>query len=48
MSALACSAFVTLDNLTSSDQTQHLLGWQPTHPGHIDDLDHGHYVQDRP
>jgi nucleoside-diphosphate-sugar epimerase len=23
--------------------TRELLGWQPTHPGLIDDLDHGHY-----
>jgi len=23
--------------------TRELLGWQPTHPGLIDDLDEGHY-----
>jgi hypothetical protein len=26
-----------------SDITRELLGWQPTHPGLIDDLDQGHY-----
>jgi nucleoside-diphosphate-sugar epimerase len=36
-------AFVALDNPTSSMQTQELLGWQPTHPGLIDDLDKGFY-----
>jgi nucleoside-diphosphate-sugar epimerase len=37
------SLFVALDNPTSSAQTQELLGWRPTHPGLIDDLDEGHY-----
>jgi nucleoside-diphosphate-sugar epimerase len=36
-------ALVALDNPTSSAHTQELLGWQPTHPGLIDDLDRGHY-----
>lgn len=34
---------VSLDNPTSSARTQQLLGWRPTHPGLLDDLDHGHY-----
>jgi nucleoside-diphosphate-sugar epimerase len=34
---------VALDNPTSSQRTRELLGWQPTHPGLIDDLDQGHY-----
>jgi nucleoside-diphosphate-sugar epimerase len=34
---------VSLDNPASSTQTQKLLGWLPTHPGLIDDLDEGHY-----
>lgn len=34
---------VALDNPTSSALTQHLLGWKPTRPGLIDDLDQGHY-----
>ena len=37
--------FVSLDNPTSSAKTQHLLGWRPTHPGLIEDLDQGHYFQ---
>jgi nucleoside-diphosphate-sugar epimerase len=36
-------ALVALDNPTSSAHTRELLGWQPTHPGLIDDLDQGHY-----
>ena len=40
------AAFVTLDNPTSSTQTQELLDWHPTHPGLIDDLDQGHYFDD--
>ena len=35
--------FVQLDNPTSSALTRQLLGWQPTHPGLIDDLNEGHY-----
>jgi nucleoside-diphosphate-sugar epimerase len=36
-------AFVGLDNPTSSEETRQLLGWEPAHPGLIDDLDQGHY-----
>ncbi len=36
---------VPLDNPTSSEQTQKLLGWHPTHPGLIDDLTQDHYFQ---
>ena len=35
--------FVSLDNPTSSALTRQLLGWEPTHPGLIEDLDHGRY-----
>jgi len=35
--------FVQLDNPTSSELTQALLGWKPEHPGLIADLDEGHY-----
>lgn len=35
--------FVTLDNPTSSAITQRVLGWQPTHPGLIADLEEDHY-----
>lgn len=37
------SAFVTLDNPTSSALTQELLGWRPVHPGLIADLEEDHY-----
>ena len=36
---------VALDSPASSALTRELLGWQPTHPGLIDDLDEGHYFR---
>jgi len=36
---------VQLDNPTSSARTRELLGWEPTHPGLIDDLNEGHYFE---
>lgn len=36
-------AFVGRDNPTSSELTQGLVGWEPSHPGLIADLDEGHY-----
>ena len=36
-------ALVGLDNPTSNALTRQLLGWQPTHEGLLDDLNHGHY-----
>jgi nucleoside-diphosphate-sugar epimerase len=36
-------SLVSLDNPTSSAWTSQLLGWQPTHPGLLDDLDQAHY-----
>jgi nucleoside-diphosphate-sugar epimerase len=36
-------SLVVLDNPTSSALTQELLGWKPTHPGLIEDLEEGHY-----
>jgi nucleoside-diphosphate-sugar epimerase len=35
--------FAALDNPTSSQGTQNLLGWKPVEIGLIDDLDFGHY-----
>ena len=37
--------FISLDNPASSQFTQELLGWNPSHPGWIDDLNEGHYFQ---
>jgi hypothetical protein len=36
-------AFLAIDSPVSSVLTRELLGWQPTQPGLIDDLDQGHY-----
>ncbi len=35
--------FIGLDSPASSALTRELLGWQPTHPGLLGDLDQGHY-----
>lgn len=40
-------AFVTFDNPMPSDTTRQLLGWGPTRPGLLADLDEGHYFADR-
>ncbi|MFI9103573.1 SDR family oxidoreductase [Streptomyces fildesensis] len=37
------AAFLGMDSPTSSAHTRELLGWQPTQPGLMDDLDKGHY-----
>ena len=34
---------LSTDMPASSHITQELLGWKPTHPGLIEDLDQGHY-----
>jgi nucleoside-diphosphate-sugar epimerase len=34
---------VVLDNPTSNEQTRKVLGWQPSNPGLVDDLNEGHY-----
>jgi nucleoside-diphosphate-sugar epimerase len=37
------AGFLAVDSPASSALTRELLGWLPTHPGLIDDLDKGHY-----
>ncbi|MBT2232240.1 SDR family oxidoreductase [Nonomuraea sp. NEAU-A123] len=39
------AGFLGADSPASSTLTRELLGWQPTHPGLIDDLDKGHYFR---
>ena len=40
------AGFLGLDSPASSALTRELLGWQPTRPGLINDLDQGHYFHD--
>lgn len=37
------ASFAGLDNPTSNAKTRALLGWDPTHPGWVEDLQAGHY-----
>ncbi|MFD1143557.1 SDR family oxidoreductase [Larkinella insperata] len=37
--------FITSDSPASSEKTSEMLGWQPTHPGLIEDLNAGHYFR---
>ncbi len=37
------AGFLAADSPASSTLTRELLGWQPTHPGLLEDLDKGHY-----
>jgi hypothetical protein len=39
------AGFLSMDSPASSTLTQELLGWHPTQPGLIDDLDKGHYFK---
>jgi hypothetical protein len=39
------AAFLALDSPASSALTRELMGWQPTQPGLLDDLEQGHYFQ---
>jgi nucleoside-diphosphate-sugar epimerase len=41
------AGFLAADNPVSSALTRELLGWQPTHPGLIEDLDKGYYFHGR-
>ncbi|CAN5802163.1 SDR family oxidoreductase [soil metagenome] len=38
-------AFAGSDNPASSALTRQVLGWEPSHPGLLDDLDDGHYFR---
>ena len=40
------AGFLGADSPASSALTRELLGWQPTQPGLIDDLEQGHYFRD--
>jgi nucleoside-diphosphate-sugar epimerase len=40
-------AFFSLDVPASSTLTRELMGWHPTHPGLLGDLEQGHYFHDR-
>jgi nucleoside-diphosphate-sugar epimerase len=42
------AGLIGADSPASSTLTRELLGWQPTHPGLIDDLDKGHYFDNPP
>ncbi|WP_327292638.1 SDR family oxidoreductase [Streptomyces sp. NBC_01198] len=37
------AGFLSADSPASSVHTRELLGWHPTHPGLVEDLDKGHY-----
>ncbi|MBV9792978.1 MAG: SDR family oxidoreductase [Actinobacteria bacterium] len=39
------AGFIGLDSPASSTITRELVGWQPTHPGLLEDLDQGHYFR---
>ncbi|HEX3425762.1 MAG TPA: SDR family oxidoreductase [Acidimicrobiales bacterium] len=39
------AAFLGMDSPASSTLTRELLGWQPTQPGLLEDLDMGHYFK---
>src|ERR1700761_1821764 len=39
------AGFIGLDSPASSALTRELVGWQPTHPGLLEDLEQGHYFR---
>ncbi len=39
--------FMGMDITMPNKQTRELLGWEPTHPGLIEDLDEGHYFTEK-
>ena len=38
------AGFAGLDNPVSNDKTRNVLGWAPTHPGWVEDVQTGHYI----
>lgn len=41
------AGFLAADVPASSALTRELLGWDPSHPGLLEDLDQGHYFEHR-
>ena len=39
------AGFLGLDSPCSSEATQQLMGWTPTQPGLLDDLEAGYYFR---
>jgi nucleoside-diphosphate-sugar epimerase len=37
------AGFAALDNPTATTKTRAVLGWEPTHPGWVEDVQNGHY-----
>jgi nucleoside-diphosphate-sugar epimerase len=42
------SGFAATDNPVSSEVTRKVLGWEPSEPGLLEDLEHGHYLREAP
>lgn len=40
------AGFIGMDSPASSALTQELLGWQPTHPGLLEDLEHARFFDE--
>ena len=38
------AGFAGMDNPVTNDQTRLVLGWEPTHPGWVEDVETGHYI----
>lgn len=38
------AGFAGLDNPVSNDETRKALGWEPSHPGWVEDVQSGHYI----
>ena len=39
------AGFAGLDNPVSNDKTRNMLGWEPSHPGWVEDVQTGHYFE---